>query len=1047
MKTLCSQKNWSIRVLFTLFLLGFCSLTVWAQPASEQEAKQAKIDSFIHVAQEQIKRGFYQEAQVQLTGLKSSPDYSPYISPKQSNTIEALLGKINKLVAERNLISQMLQKSDGLAAEGKYFEALEALELIKDSPYASPQERQIIQASYNDVLAKAQAQQESLKPVPAKAPVEELVTAETVETLIPLVEEPAPVVMDTPEQTFVVEEIPVTVVEEAPVTEEVVIEPVDEILVAEPIQEPVVVVQPAETVVVQPVQQSQGQYLRVIESKRDRLRSYTEAIVKDAIQKANKYLDANEFGMAKQGLRRAFSTIEKNKMLLGDALYKDYNAQLFSLDQKIDDAQRAYNEQQARGRQTAADELTKQVRQTMDAQRLKAVENYMDRTYAFMGEQRYEEALGQLEQLLAIDPLHQNALILKQNLEHTIRYIEQRGILRQSEDEELKLLLESERRSIPWASEINYPRNWKQIAERREAMQTEGLSSADIAINIQLEKVVDLSMLTEDTTFEEAIELLRNSVEPALTIIVLWGDLSENAFIERDTPINMTGEGLNNIVLRTALSRVLQAVSSGGFAELGYVVEDGVITIATTDSLPTSYKTEVYDVTDLTNPPADFDEDNQSDFTQNSGGQGGGGGRGGGGGGSRGGGGGGSRGGGSRGGGRGGSRGGGGGSRGGGGGSGGGRGGGGGSGGDYGNWRQEENAWMLIYMIQETIEPDSWYEQGGEGKIDLYQSKLIVWQTPDIHKQIDDLLEQLREDLGQQIAIEARFLMVDENFLEDIGIDVDIFYDSVGHGVDPLTGAISNTIVAGQDSITQAGPSASNVSSSLGGLTSNAFSTGFQYNSLDNLQVNFIIRATQAHRNAKTLTAPKAVVLNGESTTLEVYTDRRIVSDITPNSETITGTGDLSVTNFWWTRELEDTSDGVRLSVTPVITSDKKYVLMRISASLEQLITTTRQTVTAFIGTASEENFFDLPTYRTSTIQTRVTVPDQGTVLLGGLTLTATNELESGVPILSQVPILGRFFSNRSEVNDKQVLLILVKPTIVLKDEAEADAMAALEGR
>jgi type II secretory pathway component GspD/PulD (secretin) len=46
---------------------------------------------------------------------------------------------------------------------------------------------------------------------------------------------------------------------------------------------------------------------------------------------------------------------------------------------------------------------------------------------------------------------------------------------------------------------------------------------------------------------------------------------------------------------------------------------------------------------------------------------------------------------------------------------------------------------------------------------------------------------------------------------------------------------------------------------------------------------------------------------------------------------------------------------------------------------------------------------------------------------------------------LSKVPFLGRLFSNRSKVKDSQILLILVKPTIILRQEAENKAIAAME--
>ena len=77
-------------------------------------------------------------------------------------------------------------------------------------------------------------------------------------------------------------------------------------------------------------------------------------------------------------------------------------------------------------------------------------------------------------------------------------------------------------------------------------------------------------------------------------------------------------------------------------------------------------------------------------------------------------------------------------------------------------------------MIQE-IEPDTWYINGGKGTVRVWGKSLIVVQSTDVHQKIAKLIEDLRTSagLGQQVAIEARFLLVSENFLEDIGFDVD----------------------------------------------------------------------------------------------------------------------------------------------------------------------------------------------------------------------------------------------------------------------------------
>ena len=210
------------------------------------------------------------------------------------------------------------------------------------------------------------------------------------------------------------------------------------------------------------------------------------------------------------------------------------------------------------------------------------------------------------------------------------------------------------------------------------------------------------------------------------------------------------------------------------------------------------------------------------------------------------------------------------------------------------------------------------------------------------------------------------------------------------------------------------------------------------------MQVQFLIRATQMHRNSRQLTAPKAVVMNGESATMSVNTQRRIVSNSSLVTESI-GVGDVPLLASYWERELDEVDTGVQMSITPTITADKKYVILRISSYLLDLIGSTDITVTGIVaGERPLTDTFTLPTTRTTSIQTRVSVPDRGTVLLGGLTLTGEVEKESGVPILSKIPLLNRLFSNRSEVKDKQILLILVKPTIMLQEETEQDAISAM---
>ena len=77
-------------------------------------------------------------------------------------------------------------------------------------------------------------------------------------------------------------------------------------------------------------------------------------------------------------------------------------------------------------------------------------------------------------------------------------------------------------------------------------------------------------------------------------------------------------------------------------------------------------------------------------------------------------------------------------------------------------------------------------------------------------------------------------------------------------------------------------------------------------------------------------------------------------------------------------------------------------------------------------------------------IKTTVSVPDGGTLLIGGQKWAGEIEVEAGVPILSKIPILKRLYSSRTLVKDEQVLLILVKPQIIIQQESEQRAFPSL---
>ncbi|MCH8119647.1 MAG: hypothetical protein IIC00_07960, partial [Planctomycetes bacterium] len=373
----------------------------------------------------------------------------------------------------------------------------------------------------------------------------------------------------------------------------------------------------------------------------------------------------------------------------------------------------------------------------------------------------------------------------------------------------------------------------------------------------------------------------------------------------------------------------------------------------------------------------------------------------------------------------------------------------GGGGGGFGGGGQGGfvQAQSLVQLIQETIDPDSWFELSdtGEGTITPYPlqqpMKLAVMQTHEVHVEIEKLLAALRKSLGNQVSIEAIFLVVSENYLKDVGLDVD-FSVNLGGKWGQLSFEQGSAASTTPDLSTKVG-------GSLGGIAASATIGGGYGSILDDLQVAFLLRAVHAHTDSKSLVAPKTTVLSGESSAFSVQST--VTYAIPPNTGITTGTGfGTGITQQQTQQNVGFIPVGSMLSITPTISHDKKYVLLNIVTTLTDLLRLRTHKVDQVIasdGTITTEEFeITVPETETSSVMTRVSIPDGGTLLLGGQKITAEVEKEAGVPILSKIPFIGRLFSNRSIIKDHKILLILVKPTIMLQEEREAEAIAALEG-
>ncbi|KKK76259.1 hypothetical protein LCGC14_2865470, partial [marine sediment metagenome] len=239
-----------------------------------------------------------------------------------------------------------------------------------------------------------------------------------------------------------------------------------------------------------------------------------------------------------------------------------------------------------------------------------------------------------------------------------------------------------------------------------------------------------------------------------------------------------------------------------------------------------------------------------------------------------------------------------------------------------------------------------------------------------------------------------------------------------------------------------AGGLSTTVPGSIGSVTNTALS--FAGTFLDDVQVDFLVSATQAHQTSRTLTAPRLTLFNGQRAYVSIADQQAYVAELEPvvgdNAQTF-----RPIVNI--------ISTGTVLDVEGTVSADRRYVTLTLRPQVSEIlnifqyavVVTSSRTVVNPDGTTREvpetgEGFIQLPEIQTQQLECTVSVPDGGTLLLGGQKLAGEREREMGVPILSKIPILNRAFSNRTLVRDEQTLLILVKPKIIIQREYEEAA-------
>jgi general secretion pathway protein D len=179
-------------------------------------------------------------------------------------------------------------------------------------------------------------------------------------------------------------------------------------------------------------------------------------------------------------------------------------------------------------------------------------------------------------------------------------------------------------------------------------------------------------------------------------------------------------------------------------------------------------------------------------------------------------------------------------------------------------------------------------------------------------------------------------------------------------------------------------------------------------------RVDAVIRMSQARGDAKIISRPVVLASNNTEARFLVGSQRPFVqiSRVQPTDQ---ATRDQVV-------QYKDV--GTKLTVRPTINQDR-YVSLLIQQEINQ---------------ATSETQFDAPIISTREARTQVLVRDGQTIVIGGLRDHVKEKSQSGVPILSGIPIIGGLFGSATRRSTETELYLFLTPRIIATD-AEADSV------
>ena len=290
-------------------------------------------------------------------------------------------------------------------------------------------------------------------------------------------------------------------------------------------------------------------------------------------------------------------------------------------------------------------------------------------------------------------------------------------------------------------------------------------------------------------------------------------------------------------------------------------------------------------------------------------------------------------------------------------------------------------------------------------EIDELNNAMIIAASSAVIREVKNVVSKLDRS-RPQVLIEAVIAELSEDQAKELSANLVYTSKNRGGYLTNFDGLLSTLLGAGLGD-----PSDADVNTALGQLPKSTLGVAGDFDGVTGKGMGVLIQALKTDGSTNILSTPSVVTLDNEEATLSVGEE---VPFVTGSFSSISNNNSNS--NPFTTVNREEV--GVMLKVKPQISKGNAVRL-----EIEQESSKVK---------SGEPG---LQTTSKSTMQTNVMIQDGELLILGGLIEDQSDNTASKVPLLGDIPLLGRLFRSSNKSESQSVLMMFIRPTIIRNAE------------